>query len=126
MSDGINTEVLVDNMEEVTPEMIDITPKESSVVPSEGGFKLPTMGQFQATLGQTATQMLATTMLVVAVRGSLWAGKKVYEGSRVLIKKGGEKLKEFKQSREEKKLLREVQTSVDEQIVHEVEEDEEN
>lgn len=112
MSDVINTEVL-DNVEEITPE-IDIAP-ESSIVQKEG-FKLPTMDQFQATLGQTATQMLASAMLVAAVRGSIWAGKKVYEGSRTLIKKGGEKLKELRESRKEEKLLRDVQASADEQI----------
>ncbi len=121
MSDEIISTEVMDNLgENVNSDNLPIPNAPRSVM---SGFQLPTLAGFQATLGTAAVNMLAMTMLTVAVKGSLWAGKQAYKGTKKLVHNRREKFGEWKEKRAEEKALKEFQSDIDAKLL---EEDEDN
>ena len=116
MSDEIISTEVMDNLGDVTSDNLPTPTTPSSVM---SGFQLPTLAGFQGALGTAAVNMLAMAMLTVAVKGSIWAGKQVYRGTKKLINHGQEKFGEWKEKRAEEKALKEFQADVDAKLLEE-------
>jgi len=116
MSDEIISTEVMDGLGEVTSDNLP-TPTEPSSVMS--GLQLPTLSSFQGALGTAAVNMLAMTMLTVAVKGSLWAGQQAYKGTKKLVHNGRVKFGEWKEKRAEEKALKEFQEDIDAKLLEE-------
>lgn len=116
MSDEIISTEVMENLGENVSDNLPTPTTPSSVM---SGLQLPTLSSFQGALGTAAVNMLAMTMLTVAVKGSIWAGKQAYVGTKKLINHGQEKFGEWKEKRAEEKALKEFQADVDAKLLEE-------